>query len=89
MKSTTHAHIALAYLHLWTHGEGRGTYSARVLNDCLLSLAGEQEVDLSSMSVLDQQQRTWLAEVIFGLEHLKRSELKSAAGVIEDPIILI
>ena len=80
-------HSALARIHIWTHGEGKGTYSARVLNDCLVSLAGERDVSLSSLSVLDRQHRVWLAEVVFGLEHLKRHELLSAAGVIEDPLI--
>jgi hypothetical protein len=41
------------------------------------------------LSVLDAQHRAWLAEVVFGLEHLKRHELLSAAGVIEDPLITL
>ncbi|MCA9835395.1 MAG: hypothetical protein KC422_00705 [Trueperaceae bacterium] len=83
------ARNALANIHIWTHGEGKGTYSARILHDCLLSLAGTGQVSLSSLSVLDAQRRAWLAEVVFGLEYFKRHELLSAAGIIEEPIITV
>ncbi len=86
MQQTTHAHIALAHLHIWIFGEGAGTYSARVLRDCLLSLAGKQDVKLSSLEILASQQRVWLSEVIFGLHYLKRDEILSAAGIVENSI---
>ena len=66
------------------HGEGDGTYSARILKDTLLSLAGKQQMRLSSLQALDATRRTWISEVIFGLHHITNAELLSAAGVHED-----
>ena len=84
MQNTTHSHIALAHIHIWIYGEGEGTYSARILKDALLSLAGREQMRLSSLQTLDTTRRTWLAEVIFGLHHITTVELLSAAGVSEN-----
>ena len=80
MHSSTHAHIALTHIQVWICGEGVGTYSARILSETLLSLAGKREVRLSSLQALDNTRRTWIAEVVFGLHHLTNTELLAAAG---------
>jgi len=80
MQNTSHAHISLALIHIWIYGDGKGTYSARILKDCLLSLAGKQEVRLSSLQALDDRRRIWISDVIFGLDKLSDRELLSAAG---------
>ena len=84
MQNSSHAHVALAHIHIWIYGEGAGTYSAHILRDALLSLAGKQELRLSSFQALDATRRTWISEIIFGLHHLSNAELLSAAGVAED-----
>lgn len=86
MQNTTHAHIALAHIHMWMYGDGAGTYSARILKDALLSLAGKQQMRLSSLQALDGTRRTWISEVIFGLHHITTAELLSAAGECEDAL---
>ncbi len=80
MQNTSHAHISLALIHVWIFSEGKGTYSARVLRECLLSLAGKKEVRLSSLQALDNPRRIWISDIIFGLDNLTDEELLSAAG---------
>ena len=80
MQNTSHAHISLALIHIWIFGDGQGTYSARILKDCLLSLAGKQEIRLSSLQALDDRRRIWISDIIFGLDKLTDDELLSAAG---------
>lgn len=89
MQDTSHAHISLALIHIWIYGDGEGTYSAHILKDCLLSLAGKQEIRLSSLQALDDRRRIWVSDVIFGLDKLTDKELLTAAGeTISEPIAI-
>ena len=82
MQNTSHAHISLALIHIWIYGDGKGTYSAHILKDCLLSLAGKQEIRLSSLQALDDRRRIWISDIIFGLDKLTDQELLAAAGEV-------
>jgi hypothetical protein len=68
-------HSALAHCRQWMYAEGRGSVAAGIIHDILVSLATADEVDLSRLRDLDDEQRSWLASILIGLPSIKDHEL--------------
>jgi hypothetical protein len=75
--------VALAKCWEWINQKKATTGSARTLRDVLLSLANQQDVNLSALRSLDPERRIWLASVMVGLTFLHDTELMSAAAGLE------
>lgn len=68
-------HSALAHCRKWMYAEGRGSVAAGVIHDIFVSLATAEEVDLSRLRDLDDEQRFWLASILVGLPMIDDHEL--------------
>jgi hypothetical protein len=60
-------HVALAHCHQWIDVEGRESVAAGIIHDILVSLATSDDVDLSRLRDLSDEQRFWLASILIGL----------------------